>query len=501
MNLIKKSILIVLVSISTFSLHSQTINFKSNDLKNRIFSGYKHIIDKNQNNEIEVEEAETITYLNVGDERINDYSDLKYFSNLQGLVIGGPYSEEKTIINEIEFLADLKKLKDLTIKDAIIDNLSILENLKGIEKLQLLRINCKIFSPLFRTKMVSLISFTLEDSNLEINFDNLENIKMLDIKVLNQNLTLNNHLFLEQLRIGNVSNLNLAIYNSPKLTGFDIYNYATYNGPKNATFNSIEIMKPKVLIIYRLLGNNNDFDFNVQEYLKKTKSTDLILTKSDIERFSDEQVSKINEEKRKKEAEKELIQKRETERKEQEEVKKKNYAITQSKVKSGWKIGDRMCVQYDGSTIEGSLEQWNEDKTKFKVKIIGGQNDVSYKGEQIYKGNFVWIDANWGWYKCLGDEYVNYDLDGVQTGTSKKNEIKYKYSVGDKVVCAKWESNSGWEGTVLAKEDGKYFVKITRVVVNGFFSTQLNASECNGNEPLKYDDTGEKRWISKYCVE
>ncbi len=130
-----------------------------------------------------------------------------------------------------------------------------------------------------------------------------------------------------------------------------------------------------------------------------------------------------------------------------------------------------------------------------------------YKGEDIFKGNLIWISLD-DWYKCIGDENVNYDIPSFASG-GKMDRIKYKYSVGSKVKCMNWASGkAGYTGVVLDKKDGNYLIKVTDVTVSGLFSTNLSPSKCSGHVRLNYvkdyiDDEGKGSiiWVDKSCVE
>jgi hypothetical protein len=173
-----------------------------------------------------------------------------------------------------------------------------------------------------------------------------------------------------------------------------------------------------------------------------------------------------------------------------------------------WTLGDRICTEDNpGGIIQGVIEQWNENKSKVKIKILGGYEGM-YKGEDIFKGNMIWVSPE-GWYKCIGDELINYEIPSVMSGGAVYDRNTYKYTVGDRVECRNWANgDSGYDGVVLDKRDGKYLVKVTKVIVSGWFSTNLNPSDCSGNVRLMYtrdrlEDEGEGSiiWVSKECVE
>lgn len=174
--------------------------------------------------------------------------------------------------------------------------------------------------------------------------------------------------------------------------------------------------------------------------------------------------------------------------------------------KINWKMGNKLCKQLSsGGIVVASLNAWNEDKSMAQVKVITSPGGT-LEGESLSKGNTFWVHASGaGWHLCL-DEEVQQSLSNDGSNTQSKPQVpeseKYRYAMGDAVRCYRWENNSGWQGLVVGKADGKYQVKITRVNVNGgFLATQLNASTCTGNEALMYNDDGKLIWVPKNCVE
>lgn len=183
------------------------------------------------------------------------------------------------------------------------------------------------------------------------------------------------------------------------------------------------------------------------------------------------------------------------------------YSIRQNSRPSLWTQGDRICTSNNpNGQIQAVVEQWNNDRSKVKVKILAGYDGL-YQGEDIYKGNMIWITTD-GWYECLGDENLNYDIpsSGIAGGGDRN---KYKYSVGDLIKCRMWENgNAGYNATILDKKEGKYFVKVTKVVTHGWLSNSLNPSKCSGHvrlmehkEYLQDEGVGSTFWVDKSCVE
>ncbi len=157
---------------------------------------------------------------------------------------------------------------------------------------------------------------------------------------------------------------------------------------------------------------------------------------------------------------------------------KKRYLEKQNRLEiSHWQQGDRVCNEENPEgTIEAVVEEWNQDRSRYKVKLLGGYKG-SYKGEDIFKGNQIWIATD-GWYQCIGDEKVNYAL--LRESELAEGKYDYRYAIGDQVKCRQWGSNSGYNGVIMGRKDGKYMVKVTHVIVKGLFKTILASCECTG---------------------
>lgn len=175
---------------------SQKIDFIDTNLKQCLLKELK--IDLNQDNEIELSEAEIITDLVINNKGIVNLSDLKYFKNLENLICKG--NKLDTVI-----LKDLKKLKtiDLSANELKILNIENLQNLKelraGVNQLKAIKINnCPYITTIY-----------LHQNELtEIDISNLKELKFLfvpnnKIKVID----ISNNIELIQLTI-DYNNLN-----------------------------------------------------------------------------------------------------------------------------------------------------------------------------------------------------------------------------------------------------------------------------------------------------
>ena len=93
-----------------------------------------------------------------------------------------------------------------------------------------------------------------------------------------------------------------------------------------------------------------------------------------------------------------------------------------------WKLGDRICSRE--MSIEGAIEDWNENNTSVKIKIVGGDKGTNYKGELITKNAFIWVSTS-DWYKCTGDENIDYNLptqNEYNKPVQKEQTKKEKYA-------------------------------------------------------------------------
>lgn len=72
-----------------------------------------------------------------------------------------------------------------------------------------------------------------------------------------------------------------------------------------------------------------------------------------------------------------------------------------------WKLGKKICLSgTKGSwifksniTIVGEIIQWNEDKSKVRIRIIDGADGTYYNNETLYNDKMIW-DSPSGWKLC-----------------------------------------------------------------------------------------------------
>lgn len=86
---------------------------------------------------------------------------------------------------------------------------------------------------------------------------------------------------------------------------------------------------------------------------------------------------------------------------------------------SKWQRGDRLCLEFgkQGQYITGTLEEWNPDKTKCRIKIVTSPGArIRYNGDNLEKNNYVWIDTKGeGWHKALPEEIEAANRDDNST--------------------------------------------------------------------------------------
>jgi len=72
-----------------------------------------------------------------------------------------------------------------------------------------------------------------------------------------------------------------------------------------------------------------------------------------------------------------------------------------------WKLGKKICLSgtkgawifKSSVTITGEIIQWNEDKSKVRIRIIDGADGTYYNNETLYNDKMIWDSPN-GWKLC-----------------------------------------------------------------------------------------------------
>lgn len=222
-----KNITFLILLFVTKTIISQQIAFADSDFKNKLLqssasnsiaknlSGNFFRIDSNNNNQIEVNEALEVSYLNVGYSSISNIQEIFYFSNLIELRC---YSNQISSLN----LLNLTHLQKLNCNNNDITSL----NLIGLN--QLIEIDCSYneLETLYVENLNNLIILDAYQNQInEIDLNGLQSLIDLNLGVNNLNvIDLNQNINLEILNIccNNLSNINLN--NNSNLTSLNIAN-------------------------------------------------------------------------------------------------------------------------------------------------------------------------------------------------------------------------------------------------------------------------------------
>jgi len=98
--------------------------------------------------------------------------------------------------------------------------------------------------------------------------------------------------------------------------------------------------------------------------------------------------------------------------------------------KNKWQRGDRLCLEFgrEGQFVTGTLEEWNGDKSKCRIKIVTSPNgNMSYNGDLLTKNNLIWIPTSGeGWHKALPEE--------IEAANRQDNSI-YTQSISTLAKC------------------------------------------------------------------
>lgn len=69
-----------------------------------------------------------------------------------------------------------------------------------------------------------------------------------------------------------------------------------------------------------------------------------------------------------------------------------------------WVKGDKICNEIEDEIILGIIDDWNENKSKAKIKVIQGP-DIKYDGEQLVLNGYMWVATKGkGWRLCLDED-------------------------------------------------------------------------------------------------
>ena len=100
--------------------------------------------------------------------------------------------------------------------------------------------------------------------------------------------------------------------------------------------------------------------------------------------------------------------------------------------KNKWQRGDRLCLEFgrQGRYITGTLEEWNGNKSKCRIKIVTSPNgNMSYNGDILSKNNLIWIPTSGeGWHKALPEE--------IEAANAQDNSIPTT-TISQLAICPK----------------------------------------------------------------
>lgn len=151
-----------------------------------------------------------------------------------------------------------------------------------------------------------------------------------------------------------------------------------------------------------------------------------------------------------------------------------------------WSKGDHICYSlpnYSGKITCGTLEEWNENHTKAKIKVVTSPSkNATYNGEQLYKYNTFWIDTKGTkWHKAVDGE--------LETSLEYDNSIKNAeviYQGGSNNDCT-YCNGAGKRKCTNCNGTGKVH---KRDLIWGLFGSDFNSYEvdcesCYGTGAVK----------------
>ncbi len=162
-------------------------------------------------------------------------------------------------------------------------------------------------------------------------------------------------------------------------------------------------------------------------------------------------------------------------------------AIETGKNKKLWKLGNKICIlKYEDIVLmSGVLDSWNEDKSMAKIKLNLGMWDkqgTKYRGDDLVKNNYIWIQPDDGWHICLDDEIDILEENSNMPGTTSN------YSSSNSGNSTSIGRNCTWTETLtLENNDGS--------LIGSMFSSITNI-----NFPIKYTGVIEQEIGGNYKI-
>ena len=134
--------------------------------------------------------------------------------------------------------------------------------------------------------------------------------------------------------------------------------------------------------------------------------------------------------------------------------------------KNKWQRGDRLCLEFgrQGQYITGTVEEWNGDKSKCRIKIVTSPNgNMSYNGDIMSKNNLIWIPTSGeGWHKALPEE--------IEAANAQDNSIPTQ-TIQNLAKCPDCGGHGGessrWDGWRKCRRcDGTGFITKSQTIKN-----------------------------------
>jgi hypothetical protein len=198
----------------------------------------------------------------------------------------------------------------------------------------------------------------------------------------------------------------------PYLTYLRLYPNGEYTSVVKNQYNNL-IKKRDEESLYNEVLNTRDYDKYLNKYPYGIYTSTINSKKQQYyqsienDRIEKERQQKLALEKERIRKEQEAIALIETEKRlERERVERSNklVIIEKNSNRALWKLGNKICLEYNGDIICGTINQWNEDKSLAQIKIVTSPGGT-YEGESLSKNNLIWVSSSGkGWHLCLDDE-------------------------------------------------------------------------------------------------
>ena len=137
-----------------------------------------------------------------------------------------------------------------------------------------------------------------------------------------------------------------------------------------------------------------------------------------------------------------------------------------------WSRGCRLCYRYPNGYeyVIGTLEEWNESRTKVKIKIVASPSSTrTLNGDLLEKNNTMWVSArNEGWHLALDEEITaalnndNSVRSEYESSSSSSSSYSSDYSTCSRcggrgvVQCSSCNGTGAWKESAGWDEDPTY---------------------------------------------